>query len=81
MYPALIARASYCHLWPVRLYNNFPHYSTNSKIFEKKVIEHKICIFCTILSEIFITLRRIQEDITINMNWSSCTVPDILVGF
>jgi hypothetical protein len=29
------AHAPYCHLWPVRLYNIFPHYLTNSMISEK----------------------------------------------
>jgi len=30
--PACNARESYCHLWPVRLYNSFPHYITNGKL-------------------------------------------------
>jgi hypothetical protein len=33
----------YCHLWPVWLYNIFPHYLINSTIFEKKFIGHKMC--------------------------------------
>ena len=44
-YPACNAHAPYCHLWPVRTYNIFPHYLTNGKIFEKRnVIEHKCYI-------------------------------------
>ena len=37
-YPACNAHAPllYCHLWPVRLYNNFPHYLINGTIFGKK---------------------------------------------
>jgi len=37
-YPACSEHAPYCHLWPVRLYNNFPHYIINGTIFEKKKI-------------------------------------------
>jgi len=36
------AHASYCHLWPVRLYIIFPHYLINGTIFEKKIIERKM---------------------------------------
>jgi len=36
-------------------------------------------IFFTLLSEIFITLRRIQRDIVINMPWSSYKTPVILI--
>jgi hypothetical protein len=32
-----------CHLWPVWLYHNFPHYLINGTIFGKKVIEHNMC--------------------------------------
>jgi hypothetical protein len=32
-YPACNAHAPYCHLWPVRLYNIFPHYLINGMIF------------------------------------------------
>jgi hypothetical protein len=27
---------SYCHMWNARMYNIFPHYLIDSKIFEKK---------------------------------------------
>jgi hypothetical protein len=39
----------YCHLWPVQLCDSFLHYLINGTIFEKKVIEYKMCvlIFCT----------------------------------
>ena len=36
MDPAFNAHALYCHLWPVRVYNIFPHYLTNDTIFGKK---------------------------------------------
>ena len=44
-YPACNAHAPYCHLWPVWLYNIFPHYLINGTIFGgKNVIEHKTCV-------------------------------------
>ena len=44
--------------------------------FWKSSIEHKTCvrIFFTILSETFLILRRIQQDIIINVRKSSCKV-------
>jgi len=49
--PTTTAHAPYCHLWPAPLYNIFPHDLINGTIFEKKVIEHNMCvlIFSTIL--------------------------------
>ena len=35
-YPECIAQAPYCHLWPVPLYDIFPHYLINGAIFEKE---------------------------------------------
>ena len=80
-YPACNAHAPYCHLWPVRLYNIFPHYLINGTIFGKKLLNIK-CVFwfsLQILSETFLILRRIQCDIIINVYRSSCKVPVILV--
>jgi len=42
-YRACNAHTPYCHLWPVRLYNIFPHYLINGTIFEK-VIENEMCV-------------------------------------
>jgi hypothetical protein len=41
-----------CHIvvWPVRLYNIFPHYLTSATIFEKEVIELKMYIFIVYLT-------------------------------
>jgi hypothetical protein len=50
-YPACNAHTPYCHLWPVRHYNIFPHYLINWKFFEKKnywlpnVIFYFLCKF------------------------------------
>jgi hypothetical protein len=51
-YPACSVQAQYCQMWPVRFYNNFPHFPINGTIFKKKknVTEYKICVltFCTV---------------------------------
>jgi hypothetical protein len=49
----------------------------------KKFIEHKMCvlIFSTNQSETFLILRRIQRNIIIIVNWSTCEVRVILVMF
>ena len=64
-----------------------PHFATLSHKwynFWKKVIEQKnvYFYFSTNLSEKFLILRRIQQDITTNVQYrSSCTVTIILVRF
>ena len=63
----------------------FLHIS-NGRIFEKKkkVAEHKMCLWrfsIQILYETFLILRRIQRDIIINVQRSSCRVPVILIRF
>jgi hypothetical protein len=73
----------YCHLWPVRLYQRFPHYLINGMIFEKKLLNIK-CVFWFSLqlsSETFLILRIILRNIIINVHGSSCKVPVILVRF
>ena len=60
-YTACNAHAPYCHLWPVCLYNIFPHYLINSTIYEK-ILLNTDCVFwfsLQLLSEIFLILRRI----------------------
>jgi len=65
-HPACNAHAPYCHLWPVRIYNIFPHYFINGMIFEKKKnIEHTIVFwfFPHLLSELFLILIRTGRDV------------------
>jgi len=59
-----------CHLWPVRLYNSFPHYLINGKVFENKFIENKIrdFDFSTNLAETFLILIRTERDIILNVH-------------
>ena len=43
-YPARKAHTPFCHLWPVWLYNIFPHYLMNGTIFGEKLFDIK-CVF------------------------------------
>jgi hypothetical protein len=82
-YPACNAHAPYCHLWPVRLYNIFPHYLTNGPIFaKKKVIQREPCVqifSTTFVCNIYYFKLKIRGNVTINVRVSSPTVPAILV--
>jgi hypothetical protein len=51
----------------------FFHILINGTISEEKVTEHK-CMFCTLFSEIFLFLIRIEGGMIINVYWSSCKV-------
>ena len=59
----------YYHLWLVWLYNVFPHYFEKTR-FSNIYIENKMCvlIFCTILSETFIIVRRTERHMIINVH-------------
>ena len=61
------------------------HFSTFHKPHNlpKRVTEHKMCvlIFLRPLLKTFLILRRIQQNIVINVKTSSCEVPAIYVGF
>jgi hypothetical protein len=71
-YIARNAHATYCRLWPVRLYI-FPHYLKNCKIFGgKKATGHKLVFWFSqqLLSETLFILRRTARD----MNIRKCTL-------
>ena len=67
----------YRQLWPVSLYHIFPRSLITVTIFGKKTLLNikRVLIFCTILHEIVLILRRIQRYITINVHRYSCKVP------
>jgi hypothetical protein len=76
-YPACIAHAPYCHLWPAPLLSIFPHYLINDTILEKKPLNTK-CVFwypTQRLSETFLTIRRTERDVikkgTLVLMWST----------
>jgi hypothetical protein len=69
-----------CHLWPVWFCHILPHYLINSKVFVKKIFLNIKCVFwfpLQILSETFLILRIIQQDIIIKVSISSFTLPVI----
>jgi len=61
------------------------HYFINATFSKKKknVIEHKkrVLISSKLLSETFLILRRIRQDMIRYVYWSPCNVPVILVRF
>ena len=79
-YPGCNARAPYFHLWPVPLYNIFPHYLISGKIFRKNLLNTN-CVFWFSLrcvSENFVIPRRNERGMNTNVCLSSCEVPFIL---
>jgi hypothetical protein len=76
-YPACNAHAPYCHVWPVRLYNIFPHHLIKDMIFVKMLLNTK-CVFwfsLRFLSATFLILRRTERDTITNVYRSSRKVP------
>jgi len=83
-YPAYNARVPYCHLWPAGFYSIFPHYLINGTNFERKGLLNPKCVFMfplQLLSETFLILRRIEQDMIKNVHRSLCTVSLILIRF
>jgi hypothetical protein len=66
--------APYCHLWPPWLDKILRHYPINGNIFgEKKSLNIKCVLWFSLqlLLKTFLTLRRIQRNIVINVKMSS----------
>jgi hypothetical protein len=83
-YPACSAHSPYCHMWTAPLYNIFPYYLINGKIFEKKKLLNTKYVFwfhLQFLSEIFLILRRTERDVFKNVYCSSFKVPVFCVRF
>jgi len=59
----------------------FPHYLINGRILVKRVLDIKYVFSFPprLSSETFLILRRTERDIIVNVHWSSCKVPVILV--
>ena len=72
----------YCHLWPARLCNIFPHYLINGTIFEEKLLNTKCAFWFSpqLLSETFLILR-IQKDMIINVHKYHAKYPLFLSDF
>jgi len=68
-YPARNAHAPYCHLWPVRLCSIFPHYLINGTIFEKKIMQIKMCFFLQLLPGIYFILGNTERDMIKRVDW------------
>jgi len=70
------------YLWHVQLCNIFLKYLISSTIFGKTIIEHKMFQSAVpLLTEKFLILRRIRQDIVINVHRSSRKGLVILVRF
>jgi hypothetical protein len=82
-YLACKAHLSYaalcCYEWPDCFDHIFQHYLMNDTTFGKICTEHKMC--AVNLSTTFHIIRRIQQDIIINVHRSSCKVHITLVKF
>jgi hypothetical protein len=63
---------------------HFSHYLINETIFEKRKLlymKRVVGFSLQLLSEIFLILRTLQNDVTINVHRSSSKLPVILVRF
>jgi hypothetical protein len=77
----LIQHGTLIRLRPLWLHHICRHFDMNGTIFGKKLLNIK-CVFwfsVQLLLETFLILRRIQRDIVINVQMSSCKVPVIFV--
>jgi hypothetical protein len=83
-YPACSAHAPYCCLWPVRLYHIFPHLINGTVFGGLEMLLNIKCVFwfrVQLASETFLILRRMKQDVIINVHRSSCKLPVTHVTF
>jgi hypothetical protein len=67
------------HLWPVCLYHTSPHYLKNGTSFGKSYwIENVFWFFVYKFAETFLFLRIIERG-DINVHWSSCKIPVVII--
>ena len=64
----------------VKYFSTLSHEWGDFRIYIYIYTEHKMCvlIFCTILSETFVNLRRTERDLITSVCRSACTVPVLL---
>jgi hypothetical protein len=66
-FPGRNEHATYCHPWPVRLYDILHIISQTARFFRKRVLN-----FSTILPATFLIIRRNEQEVIINVYWISC---------
>jgi hypothetical protein len=73
----------YVTLRPLGLHHVFRHYFINGATFGKTLlnIKYMFSFSLQLLSEPFLIIRRILQDMVKNVETSSCKVPVIFVGF
>jgi hypothetical protein len=73
----------YCHMWPVQIYNIFPHYLINGTILGKKLLNTKCWSWfpLQLLSEAFLILSKTEWEVTINLKRPPIKYPSFLLDF
>jgi hypothetical protein len=65
-YPACNMHAPYCNLWHIQCYGFFPHYFLKAWFLEKNVVEHKMCLWLSHLTNFFWNISHS------NKKWARC---------
>jgi hypothetical protein len=73
-HPACNAHVPYCHLWPVWLYNIFPHYLTNGTNFENIGLHIKYLSLLSHFKETWISSKRLSKNTQIQNFMKICPV-------
>jgi len=82
-YPTFNSYAPYCHLWTAQLYDIVPHFLINSTSLGGEIMDRKYVFWFSVqlLSETFLNIGRLDQDIIKNVYLSSCTIPVFLSKF